>query len=83
MKKLALYAGALLAACAFTACDEDFTDWADPQQNQQEAAAEAVNLTMQAVPTATIDREQAADSVDLVALGSIINSPEGSVAKFS
>ena len=83
MKKLALYAGALLAACAFTACDEDFTDWADPQQNQQEAAAEAVNLTMQAVPTATIDREQAADSVDLVALVSIINAPEGSVAKFS
>ena len=83
MKKLALYAGALLAACAFTACDEDFTDWAAPQQNQQEEAAETVNITVQAVPTTTIDREQAADSVDLVALGSIINAPEGSVAKFS
>ena len=74
MKKLALYAGALLAACAFTACDEDFTDWAAPQQNQQEEAAETVNITVQAKPT-TIDREQAADSVDLVALGSIINAP--------
>ena len=25
----------LLASAAFTACDEDFKDWADPQSNPQ------------------------------------------------
>ena len=31
MKRLSYMACLLLASAAFTACDEDFKDWADPQ----------------------------------------------------
>ena len=37
MKKIALYAFALLAT-AFAACTEDFADWAEPQGFEQEEA---------------------------------------------
>ena len=33
MKRLSYMACLLLASAAFTACDEDFKDWADPQSN--------------------------------------------------
>ena len=38
MKRLSYMACLLLASAAFTACDEDFKDWADPQSNPQEEA---------------------------------------------
>lgn len=45
MKKISLYILSLLAAVAFTACDEDYKDWADPQANGPE---EQVSITFQA-----------------------------------
>lgn len=51
MKKIALYAFALLAT-AFTACTEDFADWAEPQGFEQE---EAVGVSLSATAGASID----------------------------
>ena len=42
MKKVYLYASLFVTAMAFTACDEDFKDWAAPQAWEQEAAQEAL-----------------------------------------
>ena len=36
MKKISLYMFSLLMLAGFSACDEDYTDWADPQSNPQE-----------------------------------------------
>lgn len=83
MKKLARYAGCLFAALALTACDEDYTDWANPQTHPQENPADAVSAVIQALPEATIDREQAPDTVALVSLPTLVNVPEGSQAKVS
>lgn len=83
MKKLARYAGSLFAALALTACDEDYTDWANPQTHPQENPADAVSAVIQALPEATIDREQAPDTVALVSLPTLVNVPEGSQAKVS
>lgn len=38
MKKISFYLISLFAAVVFTACDEDFKDWAAPQTNEQESA---------------------------------------------
>ena len=51
MKKIALYAFALLAT-AFTACTEDFADWAEPQGFEQE---EAVGVSFSATAGNPID----------------------------
>lgn len=51
MKKIALYAFVLLAT-AFTACTEDFADWAEPQGFEQE---EAVGVSFSATAGASID----------------------------
>lgn len=51
MKKIALYAFALLAT-AFTACTEDFADWAEPQGFEQE---EAIGVSFSATAGALID----------------------------
>ena len=81
MKKLIRTAGFLFAALALTACDEDYTDWANPQTHPQENPADAVSAVIQALPEATIDREQAPDTVALVSLPTLVNVPEGSQAK--
>ena len=39
MKKHLIYIGMFLAAIGFSACNEDFKDWADPQSNPQEESA--------------------------------------------
>lgn len=51
MKKIALYAFALLAT-AFTACTEDFADWAEPQGFEQE---EAIGVSFSATAGTPID----------------------------
>ena len=51
MKKLAIYAFALLAT-AFTSCTEDFADWAEPQGFEQE---EAVSVSFSATAGASVN----------------------------
>lgn len=63
MKKISLYILSLLAAVIFTACDEDFKDWADPQSNETEPA---VSISFQATATSnTIDLATAAESIEI------------------
>lgn len=69
MKKIFLLAGLLGASLGFTACDEDFTDWADPQSNAQEDAAGAVSIVLANGDDATITYD-ASDS--LLYVGKII-----------
>ena len=61
MKRLSYMACLLLASAAFTACDEDFKDWADPQSNPQE---EAITAMVDITPVASMKLEaQPGDSV--------------------
>ena len=48
MKKIYLYASLFVTAMTFTACNEDFKDWAAPQAWEQEATQEAINGTIEA-----------------------------------
>lgn len=53
MKKQFIYAGMFLFTIGFSACNEDFKDWAAPQSNPQEDSAEQMTATFttgQAVP---------------------------------
>ena len=45
MKKHLIYIGMFLAAIGFSACNEDFKDWADPQSNPQEEAITGMRIT--------------------------------------
>lgn len=47
-------ASVLLASVAFTACDENYDDWADPQSNEQEASID-INLQIGQASTTTFD----------------------------
>ena len=55
MKKHILFGGMLLCAAAFTACTEDFTDWASPQSNAQgeNEPAYAINFEEAGAATAS------------------------------
>ena len=55
MKRLSYMACLLLASAAFTACDEDFKDWADPQSNPQE---EAITAMVDITPVASMKLEE-------------------------
>ncbi len=83
MKRLAFYAGALLTALSFTACDEDYTDWANPQSNPQLDPTNGVALSMTALPTETIDKENAPEVVQLLQTGAVAEAPEGSTVKLN
>lgn len=82
MKKIYLYTTLLAAAMSFAACTEDYTDWADPQTNAQEAEQGAVNGTI-AAATSAIDLNQAENGVAVVNFVSANNATEGSVVKFT
>ena len=71
MKKTYLLAGLLTAAISFTSCDDDYTDWADPQTNAQEDAIDEVTASFAPVASAiSLDGLDYADTVALVAYGS-------------
>lgn len=61
----------VLALAAFTACDDDYDDWAEPQSNEQEATADAVSATF-ALNASTID-VTAYESTDTVAMFTVSN----------
>ncbi len=48
MKRQYLLAGLMVAALSFTACNEDYTDWAEPQSNPQEDAVAQVQASFSA-----------------------------------
>ncbi|MBQ8050900.1 MAG: DUF5115 domain-containing protein [Bacteroidaceae bacterium] len=75
MKKLFLYAGILAGAMAFTACDEDFTDWADPQAYGQEDGVELVTATLENV-AGDLSYENVGDTLPLVKITSVASEKE-------
>ncbi len=78
MKTKVLYAGLLVAALGFTACDEDYTDWAAPQSNAQQDPKAALQFEIGAASAEAIDRATCPDTVDLVSLLSLGEAPAGS-----
>lgn len=78
MKKHLIYIGMFLAAIGFSACNEDFKDWADPQSNPQEESAGQLTATFTAGKDASIVMDAAtADSVEIAKLSST-TAEEGS-----
>lgn len=77
MKRQYLFAGLLVAALSFTACDEDYTDWAAPQSNPQEDALAGVQASFAAGTHNAIvmDNMAEVDSVEVLKFAS--NSVEG------
>jgi len=71
MKKQFIYTGMFLAAIGFSACNEDYTDWADPQSNPQEEPAGQLTVTYAAGKDANITMDTAtADSVEIAKISS-------------
>ena len=78
MKKHLIYTGMFLAAIGFSACNEDFKDWADPQSNPQEESAGQLTATFAAGKDASIVMDATtADSVEIAKLSST-TAEEGS-----
>lgn len=77
MKKIYLLASLFMTAVGFVACDEDFTDWADPQAYEQEAAAGKVSGSG-SVLTSSLNSENAPETIELFSAVS-----EGYGAKFT
>lgn len=78
MKKISLYLIALLAIVAFTACNGDFDDWADPQTNPQEDPKE-FSFQVSAV-AGTIDlNTTTVDSIGMIKIDQVTIEEDGSV----
>ena len=83
MRKHLIYAGLFLAAIGFSACDEDFKDWADPQSNTQQDALGQLTATYAAGKDANIVMDAATtDSVEIVKMTSI-TAEVGSLIKIN
>lgn len=78
MKKISIYLYSLLTVAAFTACNENFDDWAAPQSNSQE---DAKNLSLEMVnTTASLDLSTIkTDSVELAKVVSVSQMEGGKV----
>ncbi|MCI6161036.1 MAG: DUF5115 domain-containing protein [Prevotella sp.] len=74
MKKLSLYALLGVVGLMMTSCNEDFTDWAEPQSNPQEEAVTIPGVGASAVDPQNLNTE--ADSVPTFRL-STAALPEG------
>ncbi len=75
MKKLFLYASILVATMAFTACTEDYTDWADPQAYGPEEGVELVTATLENVAS-NLSYENIGDTLPLVKITSVASKKE-------
>lgn len=82
MKKIFLYASLFITAVSFTACNEDFTDWANPQAWEQEAAQDKIGNGAIEILAQDIDLD-AAESIGIAKANCPSGSNEGSVVKFT
>lgn len=81
MKKHILYAGMFLAAIGFSACNEDFKDWADPQSNPQEDSVGQLTATFVAGKDANILMDvTSVDSVEIAKISSTTAEEGSSIA---
>ena len=75
MKKHILFGGMLVMAAAFTACTEDFKDWADPITNPEPTAITIPGVSA-TVAASNVDLAKADDAVRLISV-STASAPEG------
>lgn len=68
MKKFSIYICTLLSLAAFSACDEDFTDWAEAQSNPQEEQIAAISASFSGATSLDVNTYEG-DSIDVVTLG--------------
>lgn len=71
MKKISLYMFSLLMLAGFSACDEDYTDWANPQSNPQEDAKAGITAQVIGMTPSIIMDVYEDDSVEIAKLESL------------
>lgn len=83
MKNTYIYTSLIAAAFTLAACNEDYTDWANPQTNAQEEQQGAVNGTI-AAAAQSIDLNQVTeDGTPVVTFVSAANATDGSRVVFT
>ena len=83
MKKICLFAGLLIAGLAFVACDEDFKDWEQPQQQEQMPDRDSAVVSAEIVPTDVIKYDEASDVIELLKPGSKMYSMDDAETLYS
>ena len=79
MKKTLLYSLAVLASISLASCAGDYDDWANPQTNEQEAAASKYGVTFTAGPEANGSMADEDGVINLVT----VSSSDANVAGFT
>ena len=84
MKKHILFAGLLIASLAFTACDEDYTDWASVQSNEQEEVSDQVSIKIETAANFIIKSDNITNNDSLISIAHVISSsiPEGTTVSY-
>lgn len=76
MKKISLYMFSLLTLVGFSACDEDYTDWANPQSNPQEDAKNGITAQMTGLTPEFVMDTYEGDSVEIAKLENLTGADE-------
>uniref|UniRef100_UPI004024D516 Outer membrane protein SusF domain-containing protein n=1 Tax=Prevotella sp. TaxID=59823 RepID=UPI004024D516 len=79
MKKTFLYSLAVLASVSLASCNGDYEDWAQPQNNPQEASAAKYGITFTAGPEAKCTMPDDDGVIKLVT----VNSTDANVADYT
>ena len=79
MKKTFLYSLAVLASVSLASCKGDYDDWAQPQNNPQEASAAKYGITFTAGPEAECNMPDEDGVINLVT----VNSTDADVAGYT
>lgn len=75
MKKISLYMFSLLVLAGFSACDEDYTDWANPQSTPG-GTKSGITAQVAGVTSEVVMDTYAEDSVVIAKLESLSGSDE-------
>ena len=79
MKKTLLYSLAVLASVTLASCNGDYDDWANPQNNPQEASAAKYGITFTAGPEAECNMPDEDGVINLVT----VNSTDANVTGYT
>ena len=79
MKKTFLYSLAVLASVSLASCNGDYDDWAQPQNNTQEASAAKYGITFTAGPEAECNMPDENGVINLVT----VNSTDANVTGYT
>ena len=79
MKKTFLYSLAVLASVSLASCNGDYEDWAQPQNNPQEASAAKYGITFTAGPEAECNMPDEDGVINLVT----VNSTDANVSGYT